>query len=77
MLSSLHQSQQKDILNNKRFYYPKMLTVVNVASSFKATKPLTSNSSCEASRGFQILYKRGPLSWPNVLQGDPRREFMG
>ena len=52
------------------------LTVVDVASRFKAAKPLTSKESSEVSKTFQKIYKR-PLRWPSVLQVDPGREFMG
>ena len=52
------------------------LTVVDVASRFKAAEPLTSKDSSEVSRAFQKIYK-GPLKWPKILQVDPGREFMG
>ena len=42
------------------------LTVVDVASRFKAAEPLTSKDSSEVSRAFRKIYK-----------GDPGREFMG
>ncbi|PFX14418.1 hypothetical protein AWC38_SpisGene21422 [Stylophora pistillata] len=53
------------------------LTVVDVASRFKAAVPLTSKESSEVSKAFQTVYKRGPLRWPEILQVDPGREFMG
>ena len=52
------------------------LTVVDVASRFKAAEPLTSKDSSEISKAFQKIYK-GPLKWPKILQVDPGREFMG
>ena len=52
------------------------LTVVDVASRFKAAEPLTSKDSSEVSRAFRKIYK-GPLKWPKILQVDPGREFMG
>ena len=52
------------------------LTVVDVASRFKAAEPLTSKESSEVSRAFRKIYK-GPLKWPKILQVDPGREFMG
>ena len=33
--------------------------------------------SDEVSKAFQRIYRRGPLKWPQVLQVDPGREFMG
>ena len=53
------------------------LTVVDVASRYKAAEPLTSKESDEVSRGFAKIYRRGPLKWPQLLQVDPGREFMG
>ena len=52
------------------------LTVVDVASRFKAAEPLTSKDSSEVSRAFRKIVK-GPLKWPKILQVDPGREFMG
>ena len=52
------------------------LTVVDVASRFKAAEPLTSKDSSEVSKAFRKIYK-GPLKWPKILQVDPGREFMG
>ena len=52
------------------------LTVVDVASRFKAAEPLTSKDSSEVSRAFRKIYKR-PLTWPKIIQVDPGREFMG
>ena len=48
-----------------------------MASRYKAAEPLTSKESDEVSKAFQRIYKRGPLKWPQLLQVDPRREFMG
>ena len=52
------------------------LTVVDVASRFKAAEPLTSKDSSEVSKAFRKIYK-GPLKWPKILQVDPGRELMG
>ena len=52
------------------------LTVVDVASRFKAAEPLTSKDSSEVSKAFRKIYK-GPLKWPKIRQVDPGREFMG
>ena len=53
------------------------MSVVDVASRFKAAEPLTSKDSTEVSKAFQTIYKPGPLRWPKVLQVDPGHEFMG
>ena len=53
------------------------MTVVDVASRYKAAEPLTSKESDEVSKAFQRIYRRGPLKWPQLLQVDPGREFTG
>ena len=66
-----------DKLPHGRKVYKYALTVVDVASRYKAAEPLTSKESHEVSKAFQRIYKRGPLKWPQLLQIDPGREFMG
>jgi len=53
------------------------LTVVDVAIRYKEAEPLTSKNSDEVAKAFQTIYKRSPLTWPEMLQVDPGREFMG
>ena len=53
------------------------LTVVDVASRYKEAEPLTLKNSDEVAQAFQKIYKRAPLKWPQMLQVDPGREFMG
>ena len=65
-----------DKLSHGRKVYKYALTVVDVASRYKAAGPLTSKESDEVSKAFQKIYKRGPLKWPELLQVDPGREFM-
>ena len=60
-----------------RSTYKYALTVVDVASRFKEAQPLTSKNSDEVAKAFKTIYTRGPLKWPQMLQVDPGREFMG
>ena len=53
------------------------MTVVDVASRYKETESLTSKDSAEVAKAFQSIYRRSPLTWPQMLQVDPGREFMG
>jgi len=53
------------------------LTVVDVASRYKEAEPLTDKSATEVAAALGRIYKRGPLTWPRLLQVDPGREFMG
>ena len=66
-----------DKLPRGRKVFKYALTVVDVASRFKEAEPLTSKESAEVAKAFQSIYKRGPLKWPQLLQVDPGREFMG
>ena len=56
-----------DKLPHGRKVYKYALTVVDVASRYKAAEPLD----------LKRIYKRGPLKWPQLLQVDPGSEFMG
>ena len=66
-----------DKLPHGKKVYKYALTVVDVASRYKAAEPLTSKESDEVSKAFQRIYKKGPLKWPQLLHVDPGREFMG
>ena len=59
-----------------RKLYKYALTVVDVASRFKAAEPLATKESKEVAMALSRIYTRGPLRWPNLLQVDPGREFM-
>ena len=50
-----------DKLPHGRKVYKYALTVVDVASRYKAAEPLTSKESDEVSKAFLRIYKRGPL----------------
>ena len=51
--------------------------VVDIASRYKEAEPLTSKDSDEVAKAFQAIYKHSPLTWPQMLQVDPGREFIG
>ena len=80
LLNAVHQADLLFLPHGKlphgRKVYKYALTVVDVASRYKAAEPLTSKESDEVSKAFQRIYKRGPLKWPQLLQVDPGREFM-
>ena len=60
-----------------RHTYKYALTVVDVASRYKEAEPLTDKTAAEVATALSRIYKRGPLTWPRLLQVDPGREFMG
>ena len=67
----------RDKLPRRRKIYKYALTVVNIASRYKEAEPLTSKDSDEVANAFQSIYRRSPLTWPQMLQVYPGREFMG
>jgi hypothetical protein len=64
-----------DRVGRKTYKYA--LTVVDVASRYKEAEALTDKSAAEVAAALDRIYKRGPLTWPRLLQVDPGREFMG
>jgi hypothetical protein len=64
-----------DTVRRKTYKYA--LTVVDVASRFKAAEPLATKEAKEVADAMSRIYRRGPLKWPTLLQVDPGREFMG
>ena len=79
--NSVHQADllflPHDKLPRGRKIYKYALTVVDIASRYKEAEPLTSKDSAEVAKAFQSIYRRSPLTWPEMLQVDPGREFMG
>ena len=79
--NSVHQADLLFLSHDKpprgRRIYKYALTVVDIASRYKEAEPLTSKDSGEVSKAFQSIYRRSPLTWPQMLQVDQGREFMG
>ena len=79
--NSVHQADllflPHDKLPRGRKIYKYALTVVDVASLYKEVEPLTSKDSAEVAKAFQSIYRCSPLTWPQMLQVDPGRAFMG
>ena len=81
--NSVHQADLLFLPHEKlprgRKIYKYALTVVEVASCYKKAEPLTSKDSAEVAKALQsiYMYRRSPLTWPQMLQVDPGREFMG
>ena len=79
--NSVHQADLLFLPHDKpprgKKIYKYALTVVDIASRYKEAEPLTSKDSGEVAKAFQAIYRRSPLTWPQMLQVDPGREFMG
>jgi IS30 family transposase len=57
--------------------YKYALTLVDVASRYKAARPLTSKLASEVANAFASIYKDGPLTYPKTLMVDDGHEFKG
>ena len=79
--NSVHQADllflPHDKLPRGRKIYKYARTVVDIASRYKEAEPLTSKDSGEVAKAFQSIYRRSPLTWPDMLQVDPGRDFVG
>src|SRR6266487_4593063 len=66
-----------DIVNKKTYKWA--LTIIDVASRFKCTVPLTSKNSSDVAKVFKKIYNdpSNPLVWPTLLQCNQGCEFMG
>ena len=64
-----------DRLGRKTYKYA--LTLIDVASRYKAARPLTSKLADETAKAFTSIYKDGPLTWPSTLMLDDGHEFKG
>ena len=75
---SVHQADLLFLPHDKlrRKVYKYALTVVDVANRYQEAEPLTLKDSAEVPKALQAIYKRSPLTWPQVLQVDHGREFM-
>ena len=75
---------QADILflthdHYKQKIYKAVLNIVDCASRYKASVPLTSKKSSEVTKAFKKIYNSSsiPLTWPKLLTIDGGKEFMG
>jgi len=77
--NAVHQADLLFLPHDKvgRRTYKYALSVVDVASRYKAAEPLTNKTAAEVANALSRIYKRGPLKWPKLFQVDPGREFMG
>lgn len=66
-----------DTINGKTYKY--CLSVIDIASRFKAGEPLLDKSSSSVAKAFTRIYnsRSCPLVWPKFLQVDGGSEFKG
>src|SRR6266496_4899241 len=59
--------------------YKAVLNIIDCASRYKASVPLTSKNSSENVKAFRKVYstRNNPLIWPKLLQYDGSHKFIG
>ena len=67
----------QDKLPHGRKVYKYAPTIVDIASRYKESLTSKDSAAADVVEAFQSIYKRSPLTWPQMLQVDPEREFMG
>lgn len=77
--NAIHQADLLFLPHDKfgRKTYKYALTLVDVASRYKAAMPLTSKLANEVATAFAAIYTGGPLTWPKALMIDDGHEFKG
>ena len=53
------------------------MTVIDNASRFKDAEPLTERSATAVAEALVKIYRRGPLTFPRLVQCDEGSEFKG
>ena len=79
-VTKVHQMHQADLLylpHDKVYQntYKYTLNVIDVASRYKASRPLKTKKASEVAEMFKDIYKKGPLKYPVELHVDNGTEF--
>ena len=61
----------------KKKTYKYALNIVDVASRYKGSYPLTTKNTKEVAQAFQWIYENTPLNYPKTLIVDDGNEFYG
>ena len=67
LCEEVYQSTYKYTLN--------VIDVIDVASRYKASRPLKTKKASEVAEMFKDIYKKGPLKYPKELHVDNSTEF--
>ena len=79
-VTKVHQMHQADLLylpHDKVYQntYKYTLNVIDVASRYKASRPLKTKKASEVAEMLQDIYKKGPLRYPKEFHVDNGTEF--
>ena len=77
--NKIHQADLLYLPHDKVYQntYKYALNVVDIASEFKASRPLRTKKSKEVAEMFKDIYRKGPLKYPEELPVDGGTEFKG
>ena len=75
--NKLHQADLLYLPHEKVYQntYKYVLNVVDIASGYKASRPLKTKEAKEVAEALKDIYKKGPLGYPNELHVDWGTEF--
>jgi len=78
-VNQLHQADLLYLPHDKVYgnVYKYVLNVIDVASGYKASRPLKTKKASEVAERFKDIYKKGPLRYPEELHVDLGTEFKG
>ena len=77
--NDIHQSDLLSLPHDKfkKKTYKYALNIMDVASRYKGSYPLTTRNSKEVAQAFQWIYENTPLPYPKTLIVDDGKEFYG
>ena len=76
-VNKIHQADLLYLPHDKVYQttYKYVLNVIDVASRYKASRPLKTKKASEVAEMFKDIYKKGPLKYPVELHVDNGTEF--
>jgi len=76
-VNKIHQADLLYLPHDKLYgnVYKYVLNVIDVASGYKASRPLKTKKASEVAERFKDIYKKGPLRYPEELHVDNGTEF--
>ena len=76
-VNKIHQADLMYLPHDKVYQntYKYVLNIIDIASGYKASRPLRTKKASEVAEMFKDIYKKGPLRYPEELHVDNGTEF--
>ena len=76
-VNKIHQADLMYLPHDKLYQntYKYVLNIIDIASGYKASRPLRTKKASEVTEMFKDIYKKGPLRYPEELHVDNGTEF--